>query len=920
MSRHNAGRQLKLPKELLDKVGGNVGGNNGYGRRRGDPQTRKEQRRNDRVQKRTQQRQPNKFRTAAFNDGRTPIERARLRKAQARQGIEDEDDENSDDGDDDDEQDPFDISDDEDAIKFVSLKDDRKDDGARDTKTVRAGKDFKQDSSIPAASSKQKSTPKKDEASPPPRLPRREQAALDNDDAEIAALEKKLGMKGSKKLGKAFDEDGLTDLLEDLSDGDTAGQKRKRAEYDDYLLSKRQKASRVAPDRESDSEGDLMDSDEEDLGSLDLDLDDEDGESDEEGSASGFDDESEMESDEEDGQDGSEGGFDGFSDEEDENTVFTKPKEDPYRPPIPTNGTSAGKYVPPSMRGPPSSDAEAMQRLKRQLQGLLNRLSEANLLTILKDIEQVFASNPRQYVTETLIDLLISLVADRTALNDTFIILHAGFIAAVYKVVGAHFGAQLLERLVETFSRHYEQQQRDHTGSKEATNLIALMAELYTFQVIGSQLLFDYLRLLLAELSDLNTELLLKIIKNCGPQLRHDDPSALKDIVIILQKAVTKVGEDALSVRTKFMIETINNLKNNRQKTGVAASQIASEHTTRMKKTIGTLNTRSLQTSEPLGVSLADIKSSSKQGKWWLVGASWKNEQNGSARTQGSVKEADDQRPSKPTKVISNGIKETGSNETEPDLNTLARALRINTDIRRAIFTTLLSATDYKDCATKLTKLHLKKSQESEIARVLILCAAGEKQYNPYYTVVAKRLCNEKRGMRVGLQFGLWEAFKRMGETGDGADDDEDDDDSLDLRKIVNLAKMFADIIADGGLSLSILKVLDLTYLQSKTQTFLEVLLVSVLQACVKKSKGRKVGGKDLDEMNRRIDREVTDVFGKVDEAPQMAKGLQYFMDMSVKKSDLDRSKEFKRAYQMAVARIQIASSAVAVPEDELSD
>ncbi|KAI5292648.1 suppressor of glycerol defect, partial [Ascosphaera atra] len=45
------------------------------------------------------------------------------------------------------------------------------------------------------------------------------QEKLDEDDAEIARLEKKLGIKGKKKLPKAFTDDGLDELLADLDVG-----------------------------------------------------------------------------------------------------------------------------------------------------------------------------------------------------------------------------------------------------------------------------------------------------------------------------------------------------------------------------------------------------------------------------------------------------------------------------------------------------------------------------------------------------------------------------------------------------------------------------------------------------------------------------------------------------------------------------
>lgn len=73
-----------------------------------------------------------------------------------------------------------------------------------------------------------------------------------------------------------------------------------------------------------------------------------------------------------------------------------------------------------------------------------------------------------------------------------------------------------------------------------------------------------------------------------GQQLRQDDPLALKSIIQIVH---SKLPQDttALSSRTRFMVETLGNLKNN--KTKKAAGQTAgTEAVERMKKFLSGLN------------------------------------------------------------------------------------------------------------------------------------------------------------------------------------------------------------------------------------------------------------------------------------------------------------------------------------------
>jgi len=372
-------------------------------------------------------------------------------------------------------------------------------------------------------------------------------------------------------LGKSFQDEGLAELLGDLEDdADAIGGKRKSAADREWLDRKRRKVTpgiveeEEVPDESEESEGDAS---EEDDGAANQEL-EQDGDDDSElyeatddedydGDLMTFDDgdvvdidmdaeppeDSDSEADEGDivnaarvkrGDAGAEedgGSFSGFDFEEDEadegddtdqdedededDQITVKPaRENPYIAPGTNSEKPSGKYIPPSLRAASSSDAELASRLKRQVQGLLNRLSEANIISILSDIEQLYQNNPRQYVTSTLIDLLLGLVCDRTTLNDTFLILHAGFIAAVYKVIGPDFGAQFLERLVESFDKAYKDEEQDEAGRKECTNLMSLLAQLYNLQVIGAELLFDYIRGFLDNLTELHTELLLRVVRS----------------------------------------------------------------------------------------------------------------------------------------------------------------------------------------------------------------------------------------------------------------------------------------------------------------------------------------------------------------------------------------------------------------------
>ena len=335
-------------------------------------------------------------------------------------------------------------------------------------------------------------------------LPIGAKARLAADDAEIEALEKRLGVRDRTKLPKSFEEDGLGDLLEGLNDESSslapASTKRKRTEEEEWLRKKRRKAENdTGPFIYKDSEG--FEDEASDLSML-----------------------SDDESQSNQGSDDSDG--------DDEESTFRsirnapKVRENPYVAPISSISTTSEKYIPPSRRIVNEADAQATRQLRRQMQGLLNRLSEANLLSNVATIEKIYQSSPRQHVSSALIELLMERLCDSTSLQDTFMILHSGFIAAMYKLIGIDFGAQIVQRIVEDYDSIRAETVNAGDSSGKLVNLISLLASLYNFHLIGEGLMYDFIRLFLADLTELNTELLLKVIRSTN---RLDQSMLLTD-------------------------------------------------------------------------------------------------------------------------------------------------------------------------------------------------------------------------------------------------------------------------------------------------------------------------------------------------------------------------------------------------------
>ncbi|PFH52934.1 hypothetical protein AMATHDRAFT_73766 [Amanita thiersii Skay4041] len=581
--------------------------------------------------------------------------------------------------------------------------------------------------------------------------------------------------------------------------------------------------------------------------------------------------------------------------------------------PMPTTTFSRPTlYIPPSLRNSSSSgkqDPVSDLRLTKKLKGLLNRMSEHNLATILDEIEGLYSNHRRHDVTSTLTKLIIDGIISYPSLLDSFVALHATLVASLHRLIGVEFAAFFVQVLVYDYETHYHafqaQDQATNTNvtmGKECTNLIMLISELYNFQVIGSILIYDIIRTLLrGDISEMDAELLLKLLGNTGQQLRQDDPSALKDIVVIVQGKVAD-KEGSLSSRARFMIETLTNLKNNKLRRNFTQNQ-AAEAVERMKKFLsGLAKKHHVLGHEALRVSLNDLHSAETKGKWWLVGAAW---------TGDPLADREDMEIKQPNN--------SNYDSTNNQLLALAKKQGMNTDIRRGIFLVIMSSEDYVDACDRLSQLSLTEVQQREIVRVLLHCCGNEKTYNPYYTLVCQHLCRTTHAHRITLQFCLWDFFRDLGETsvgGVGVINNRKEDYSevkLSNARIRNVAKAYGWLIAKDSVTLGILKPVDFTCLKSQGREFLRELLINVIissQAAspVLDTKAEYV----LTTRNRAA---VEEIFIKATRVETLAMGLVYFMADGFQDASLNNEGLWKLIkWGTSVAKDTLTTSLDVVP------
>lgn len=750
---------------------------------------------------------------------------------------------------------------------------------------------------------KRKNEPKKSKQVDRPPMTPAEREALEKDEMEMTYYAKKLGLKGKNKKIRARDEfDAVGGLLEGLDFFENYGEEREdgsESNSGDGEDESDEESMDEAPEEEDqddveEGESSLSEeNDKEKIFSSDDDL-----------SSGDFDDEDEDEAlDDED-----------ESDEIEDKSSKKKAKENPYVAPVQDGST----YVPPFLRKQQLGDQEESEeftKLRKTVKSSLNKLSDSNITTIISSLNDLFDANARQYVTDAITKEILAIICQNNKLLDGFIMNYAAVAFSLWKLRGTEVGALFIQSFVDTFLKYYDQQievmhnteQKADDPSmfpKECNNLITLLSYSYNFSFISCKLIYDLIRFFVQDPNEFTTELLLRIISISGPLIRGDDPSALKEIIADLLANVKTLKDQP--IRLRFLLETMSDLKNNRLK----PSMLAASHQ-QLKKVLHNALKISSSSSEPLQVSVDDIKNIHTKGKWWLVGASWKgNMANAFEEAQNDVSgnkiSADDEINLKDDLL-----------DDMPDWGAIAKKQRMNTDVRRAIFVSIMSAQDYMDAFTRLEKLNLKNKQIVEIPRVLIHCLvqdSNENGYNPYYGLLTRKLCEYQHHLGKSFQFLFWDIVKKFEE--DSIEEEEEDadvDEDVRLRSIASRGKFFGLLIAEHILPLDVFKhVPIISGLNNDGNLFVELILYQLLMNMAKKSEV-----KDKDSSGKRVISYRTDSICKLlensiklENRSVILKGLKWFVTKKFKYRDyLSRGKNNK-SDEKELRRIEWAVSA----------
>ncbi|CAH9124173.1 unnamed protein product [Cuscuta epithymum] len=424
-------------------------------------------------------------------------------------------------------------------------------------------------------------------------------------------------------------------------------------------------------------------------------------------------------------------------------------------------------YIAPHRRSKMGSESQENAQIRRQVQGLLNRLSESNVESITSEMSTIIHTVGRSLGSLIISEAVLTCFR-RPHGNEQHAAVFAAFVAGMSCSIGIDFGAKVLASLAKHFEEEYQKEYPKEDDNMSLRNLTLLFSYLYIFGVFSSDLIYDFLVMLSKRLTEADVATILAVLQSCGMKLRADDPIAMMNFITSIQNRVNELKTLSKTKRMYFMVQTICEIKNNKKRPKEETVQL-----TRIRKWLQKLRVDDILLR---GLKWCKLIDPDKKGQWWL---------SGDVNVNSVQKNVQDVAQSIDMEVL----------EAKKMLQ-LAAEQRMNTEGRRAIFCVIMSGVDYIDAFEKLLRLDLPGKQDREIMRVLVECCLQEKAFNKYYCALASKLCSHNKNHKFTLQYCLWDHFKEL--------------ESMQLMRSMHLSKFVAEMLSSFTLSLSVLKAVDL--------------------------------------------------------------------------------------------------------------
>ena len=429
---------------------------------------------------------------------------------------------------------------------------------------------------------------------------------------------------------------------------------------------------------------------------------------------------------------------------------------------------------------------ELIKQFRKELTSLLNKIAESNLALILQAIfDKITAfmeayQNKKSKIETTyriITEVLIKTILYQQVINLPIISCICTFTSLLHYIkFGQSFICYFIKKSLEELNNLNPIKDKEKEIEKyKYKNFIFIIIHLYIFENINSVFIYDLIRYFIDNFNENNSEYLLLLLSYTGISIRKENPSNLKDIIVLINMKYNnlKLTKDTNTTdKMKYIIDMINDIKQNKY-----LKFNLQEKFNFFKEILSKRKSESILVGEKIEIELEKI-----------IKLSYDKILSNNIIT--NKEKIDDIVDLDADDLI---IKETQEDsKITKQLNETMKKLGISTGLKKLIFTNIATSNNVNDAFERLCRLNLNKEQKREIIKMIVKLCIEEPSYNPFYQLLLVKLLTLDKDNKYTYHYCVWDYMKIF-------------DKFKNIKKIHNLSKLTSNLLLGEKISLPVL-------------------------------------------------------------------------------------------------------------------
>ena len=422
------------------------------------------------------------------------------------------------------------------------------------------------------------------------------------------------------------------------------------------------------------------------------------------------------------------------------------------------------------------SKKEIINKFQREINSLLNKIAESNISLLVPDMFKKIEEFNNNIKDNFILFELITKISLKLLLNQEITNLPiTSCICSFISLCHFKFGNNFIYFYLKNLFEEIKYLKNEEIPKYKIKNFIFEIIHFYIFQNITSKLVYSLIKYLIDNFNENNSEFLLLLLSYTGIEIRKEDPENLKIIISEVNKKYNnmKINNSLDLSKLQFAVEMIEDIKQNKY-----LKFNLSEKFSFFKNFVNNNSNTSLKKGEKIE---CDIETISKIDLNTIS-----NSNNNEISENSNINNI----------KIDNYIPNDDilDDKTNKILELKMKKMNISTNLKKMIFTSIVTASDVNDAFERLMRLSLKKEQKREIIKIILQLCSEEKCYNPFYELLLNDLMSVDKNNKYTYHYCIWDYMKIF-----------ENYSQSELKKIHNLSKLTGNLLIREKIGLPVL-------------------------------------------------------------------------------------------------------------------